>query len=174
MVLKGILRCIGLSSSYHDLTSLLLPPDVAVTQMELLDKIAEWVCDPYREQIYILAGIAGKGKSTVAKTVALRAAQQAVLGASFFFSRHKNELNMAKKFFAMIAFQLAQYHVDFMNTIRDALDSFPDAPSKALHDQLPMLILDPLGALCPKGASLTVIVIDTLDKCQESELATIL
>ena len=144
------------------------------TRTELLDNIAKWMCDPHQEQIYILAGIAGKGKSTVAKTVASRVAQRAALGASFFFSRHENELNMVKKFFATIAFQLAQYHVDFMNAIGDALDSFPDAPSKALHDQLPTLILDPLGPLCPKGAAPTVIVIDALDKCQESKSATIL
>jgi pantothenate kinase-related protein Tda10 len=67
------------------------------TWMELLDKISEWMCDPHREQIYILAGIAGKGKSTVAKTVTSHAAQQTALGASFFFSRDENELNTAKK-----------------------------------------------------------------------------
>ena len=37
--------------------------------------------------IYVLDGIAGVGKSTVAKTVAQRAAGINSLGASFFFSR---------------------------------------------------------------------------------------
>jgi len=36
--------------------------------------------------IYILYGVAGIGKSTVAKTMAERAAKDGTLGASFFFS----------------------------------------------------------------------------------------
>jgi hypothetical protein len=45
--------------------------------------------DAKSRSIYILYGIAGIGKSMVAKTVAERAACDKVLGASFFFSRDK-------------------------------------------------------------------------------------
>jgi Mrp family chromosome partitioning ATPase len=144
------------------------------TRTDLLHQIAEWVCDPDREQVYILAGIAGKGKSTVARTAAACAAQLGALGASFFFSRGENGLNTAKTFFSTIAYQLAHHRADFMDAIGDALASSPDASSKALHIQLDALILEPLRALCHNGADPTVIVIDALDECEKTESDTIL
>jgi hypothetical protein len=132
------------------------------------------MCDPDREQIYILAGIAGKGKSTVSRTAASCASQLGALGASFFFSRDENGLNTAKTFFSTIAYQLARHRRNFMNAIGDALESSPDTPSKALHIQLDALILEPLRALCQNGADPTVIVIDALDECEKTESDAIL
>ena len=144
------------------------------TRVELLHRIAEWIFDPDREQIYILAGIAGKGKSTVSRTAASCASQLGALGASFFFSRDEDGLNTAKKLFSTIAYQLAHRRSNFMDAIGDALKSSPNTPSKALHIQLDALILQPLGALCQNGANPTVIVIDALDECKKTKSDTIL
>ena len=144
------------------------------TRMELLHQIAEWMYDPDREQIYILAGIAGKGKSTVSRTAASCASQLGALGASFFFCRDENGLNPAKTFFSTIAYQLAQYRRNFMNAIGDALELSPDTPNMALHIQLDALILEPLRALCQNRADPTVIVIDALDECEKTESKEIL
>ena len=51
--------------------------------------------------------MAGTGKSTIARTVARKLADQNRLGASFFFSRGQDYLGHAEKFFTPITLQLA-------------------------------------------------------------------
>jgi hypothetical protein len=57
--------------------------------------------------IYWLSGLAGIGKSTIAKTVADRAEGRGMLGASFFFSRGDEPLRNPQLVFPTLAFQLA-------------------------------------------------------------------
>jgi hypothetical protein len=85
------------------------------TREKLLSEIASWICstDADRPPIYILDGIAGIGKSTVAQTVAKRAAEIRCLGASFFFSRNEDRRKNPKFFFSSIAFQLSLSSPDF-------------------------------------------------------------
>jgi hypothetical protein len=60
-----------------------LPPEYPVG---LLEEICDWV-DSEDERCIWLNGLAGTGKSTIARTVARRYFEQKRLGASFFFSR---------------------------------------------------------------------------------------
>src|ERR1700733_11983421 len=69
------------------------------TRAELLRKIYSWMTNTTSQSIYVLHGIAGTGKSTVAKTVAEDAARDRVLGASFFFSRDEDRQKSGKSFF---------------------------------------------------------------------------
>src|SRR5258708_30244752 len=62
------------------------------------------------EPIYWVNGLAGIGKSTIARTVAEDAKDLNLLGASFFFSRQEKELSDADLFIPTIAYQLAQSH----------------------------------------------------------------
>ena len=81
--------------------------------MKLLTGIGRWMSDTLSDgdetgkPIYVLDGIAGVGKSTVAKTVAQRAASINSLGASFFFSRDDANRQHASSFVHTIAYQLA-------------------------------------------------------------------
>ena len=58
------------------------------------------------KRIFWLNGMAGTGKSTIARTVAHHYSEQKRLGASFFFSRDGGDVGHAGKFFATIAWQL--------------------------------------------------------------------
>src|SRR5258707_6108097 len=60
--------------------------------------------------IYWVNGLAGIGKSTIARTVAEDAKNRNLLGASFFFSRQEKELSDADLFIPTIAYQLAESH----------------------------------------------------------------
>jgi len=89
-----------------------------------LGEIAVWIgsVDGSRSPIYVLDRIAGIGKSTIAQTVAERAAALDYLGASFFFSRNEEERKNGKLFFGTIAFQLSQYDHEFATRIGMALE----------------------------------------------------
>ena len=130
--------------------------------------------DGSRSPIYVLDGIAGIGKSTVAQTVAERAAALDYLGASFFFSRNEEERKNGKLFFGTIAFQLSLYDHEFATRIGTALEHIPDAATKRLPDQLKSLIIDPLRGARSSRTRPILIVIDALDECEAHNAKEIL
>jgi Mrp family chromosome partitioning ATPase len=117
----------------------------AGTREQLLTDIKAWIDEPSSKQpIYVLYGIAGIGKSTVAQTVAQYAASKKVLGASFFFSRSEEEWKTGVYFFSTLAFQLAFHDLQIGSHIASALLAIPDIPKKNLEDQMKYLILEPI------------------------------
>ncbi|KAF2396585.1 hypothetical protein EJ06DRAFT_483417 [Trichodelitschia bisporula] len=56
------------------------------TRVNLLQEIHSWANEENSPSIFWLSGLAGTGKSTVARTVATRCSVEESLGASFFFS----------------------------------------------------------------------------------------
>src|SRR6266576_4645838 len=63
------------------------PPCLPNTRVDILREIYNWAEGQDGRCIFWLNGLAGTGKSTIARTVARRYFDQKCLGASFFFSR---------------------------------------------------------------------------------------
>ena len=125
-------------------------------------------------QIYTLEGLAGIGKSTVARTVAQEMHRRGLLGASFFFSRSEDDRKSAKLLFGTIAFQLSQYSQEIALRIGEALGQKPDASGKQLQDQLRDLIIQPLQS-CEKASKSTILIlIDALDECDSQDAERLL
>ena len=72
------------------------------TRVKLLSKITEWAKDRNSKPIFWLGGIAGTGKSTIARTVAQLFANNGQLGASFFFKKGEGNRGNATRFFTTI------------------------------------------------------------------------
>jgi len=68
-----------------------------------------------------LNGLAGTGKSTIARTVARRYYVQERLAASFFFSRGGGDVSCAGKFVTSIAVQLAKKSLPLLRYICEAI-----------------------------------------------------
>ena len=139
----------------------------------VLTDIYSWY-EGSESQIYCLDGLAGIGKSTVARTVAQETYNRGLLGASFFFSRSEDNRKSAKPFFATIVFQLSQYSQEIALRIGEALDHKPDASDKQLQDQLRDLIIQPLQSCENASGSTILIVIDALDGCGEQDAERLL
>jgi hypothetical protein len=117
-----------------------------------------------------LSGLAGTGKSTIARTVARRYFENDQLGASFFFSRGGGDVGRASKFFTTIAVQLAKKSQSLQQHICDALRKNSDIATQSLGDQWRQLVLGPLSKLSgDPSPSLCVLVIDALDECDNEE-----
>jgi len=138
----------------------------------LLEEIEDWMTDDGRRSIFVLYGVAGIGKSTVSKTVAERADELYVLGASFFFSRDEESRKTAKSFFPTLAYQLACYDEEFAWHVNQALEHDPGAAGRDLRTQFRALVVKPLQLIV--GRKLTLIVIDALDECDEHSAEAIL
>lgn len=144
------------------------------TRVEILKQIQDWGEDCSGKYIFWLSGMAGTGKSTIARTVAHRFSERGLLGASFFFSRDREELHSAAKLFTTLAAQLAEALPSLKAHICDTITKHGDIGEQALRDQWRRLILEPLRMLeenVPPLSSLVplsspVVVIDALDECE--------
>ncbi|KAF9517895.1 hypothetical protein BS47DRAFT_1325747 [Hydnum rufescens UP504] len=145
------------------------------TRVAVLEEISTWSesANGERPPIYWLNGVAGIGKSTIAKTVAERAQEKRMLGATFFFSRKKESLWDPALVLPTLAFQLAQSDDAFRNVIVDAIERDSEAGRKTLLSQLQKLILSPLLTIDPRRSPI-LIVLDALDECEENGATNIL
>src|SRR5258708_1642287 len=140
------------------------------TRTAVLKNIRDWLDRPISgspiEPIYWINGIAGIGKSTIARTVAEDEGRQKCLGASFFFSRQEKDLSDAKLFIPTIAHQLAQSYPEVRLGIIQVIQEDPDIVNKSSATQLEQLILNPLRNITsPKPV---LLVVDALDECDNS------
>jgi hypothetical protein len=153
----------------HDPTCL---PD---TRVDLLQEIYNWGDGRDGRCIFWLNGLAGTGKSTIARTVARRYLEQRRLGASFFFSRGGGDVGHAGKFVTSIAVQLANSIPSLDQQICKALTERRDITSESLRDQWQQLVLRPLSRLGENGCqSSYVLVVDALDECDNDNTIRII
>jgi hypothetical protein len=141
------------------------------TRTVLLHDIAEWASNKDSKPIFWLNGMAGTGKSTIARTVAQSFAGTGQLGASFFFKKGEGERGNASLFFSTIATSLLACEPGMLPGIRNALDKDSALFGKSLKDQFEKLILYPLSGMQQTRlqALPRVIVVDALDECEREE-----
>lgn len=146
------------------------------TRVDLLREIHSWANGNDERCIFWLGGLAGTGKSTIARTVARNYFDQSRLGASFFFSRGGGDVSHAGKFVSSIAVQLANSIPTICQFIYNAIMECNDIASRSLRDQWHKLVLCPLSKLSGNGClSSYVLIIDALDECDDdNSIRTIL
>ncbi|RDH18228.1 hypothetical protein M747DRAFT_283652 [Aspergillus niger ATCC 13496] len=138
------------------------------TRVDLLKDIAEWIDADHDEGIFWLSGMAGTGKTTVARTVARNYDQQSRLAASFFFTDENGDANSADIFASAVACQLASFDTSMKNAIQDVLERCPLLPYQGLSEQWTRLVKEPLAAFTKKpNQNPLLIVVDGLDLCPE-------
>lgn len=138
------------------------------TRTELLQELDDWVVGKNDRSLLWLNGIAGTGKSTVARTASRMWHDGNTLGASFFFSSGNGEVSSSKKLMSTLAWQLANRIPATRQAICDAFREREDIINSSLWDQWEHLILTPLSKVKLEGGQSTlVIVVDALDECDE-------
>lgn len=142
--------------------------------MQLLKDIEDWVEAEDAPRIFWLNGLAGTGKSTIARTIARGLYNRERLGASFFFSRGDGDSGSATKLVCTVALQVAQNYPDIREYIEAAILQNEHLVSLEVLNQWRKLILHP----CSQGQSrdtTMVLVIDALDECgTHHDIVTIL
>ena len=144
---------------------------LANTRVELQRRIEEWAKDANSKPIFWLNGMAGTGKSTIARTVARSFSDEGHLGASFFFKKGEVDRGTANRFFTTIATDLMAHVPGLISSITKSIDANPAISEKALKDQFEKLILQPLleTEQAPPNALGLIIVIDALDECERKD-----
>jgi hypothetical protein len=115
-----------------------------------------------------LNGLAGTGKSTIARTVARRYFEKKQLGASFFFTKGGGDVGHASKFVTSVAVQLASSVPSLYWHICAAVAERGDIASQSLRDQWHQLVVRPLSNLDGNGChSSYILIVDALDECDD-------
>jgi hypothetical protein len=136
------------------------------TREQLLADITSWATASAGPVVFWLNGLAGTGKSTIARTVCERFSETDLLGASFFISRQVTDRRHAPHVLRSIAYQLARQQSSFADTILATLRESPDlASSEGLQKLATGLLFKPAAAL-PSNTRL-LIMIDAMDECSE-------
>jgi len=138
------------------------------TRGGVLNAIEAWARSADKSPVYWLNGLAGTGKSTIAKTIAERLFADNLLGASFFCSRDFEDRRNLQLIFPTLATQLARKYPKFRSIFVPLVQSDPQVAYESLYNQMRRLIVQPLKQ---SGVS-TLIVIDALDECEDDESAS--
>jgi NACHT domain len=138
------------------------------TRVELLREIYSWADIQDERYIFWLNGLAGTGKSTIARTIARKYFEQERLGASFFFTRGDGDIGYAGMFVTSIAIQLASSIPTLRRYISDAVTKHSNIASQSLRDQWQLLVIGPLSKLdsnCYYASY--ILIVDALDECND-------
>jgi len=147
------------------------------TRVELLKEVRDWANSADGKCVYWLNGMAGTGKSNIARTLARQMYDNGSLSGSFFFSRGGGELTKAEKLWSTLAYSLAKTSSLLRNYICEAIRTQNDIGYQGLREQWKRLIHEPLTSLDAEVRQRYnhIFVIDALDECDsEEDVGTIL
>jgi ABC-type dipeptide/oligopeptide/nickel transport system ATPase component len=144
--------------------------------MALLDDIWRWIneadAEKNKAEIFLLAGVAGSGKSAIAHSVAQRSHKDGLLASSFFFNRDIPERRVPQRLFSTLAHDLATLTKGVEEHIGHSLAKDRSLASASQSRQFDELILKPF--IRHHINRPIVIVIDALDEGCDSETIAIL
>jgi hypothetical protein len=141
-------------------------PCLGGTRVQLLEDVATWMADTKDKPVFWLTGVAGTGKTTVAKSVADMAREKNHLVVTFFFSHAYADRRDHTKVIATLAYQMAR-DARLRPHILAAIDSDKDMATSSTAIQVKKLLIDGLRAPSFLPEERIIIVLDALDECQK-------
>ncbi|KAF2769674.1 hypothetical protein EJ03DRAFT_351169 [Teratosphaeria nubilosa] len=114
---------------------------LANTRVDLLTSAMNWADDSNGSCIYWLKGMAGTGKSIIARTVADMLSKKQMIGASFFFKRREADRSSSRKLSPTLAYQIAARPPPLSEEVAKSLDSNLVVCHKVLRVQFDKLML---------------------------------
>jgi WD40 repeat protein len=148
------------------------------TRVDLLAQIAQWADDADGKAILCLQGMAGTGKSTIARSFAesLEDKAQEKPGASFFFKRSRNDRSNSRLLIPTLAAQLAK-RIPFMKlSIANAIRDDSGLCDQGIRDQFSKLLVQPMTAApsAQMPANGVFLIIDDVDEWERDEFVQFL
>ncbi|CAG7954375.1 unnamed protein product [Penicillium salamii] len=148
------------------------------TQVKVFQRIQEWSIGSEKKPILWLQGMAGTGKSTIARTAAAAFRDGAslvrngvlpdnvCLAGTFFFDHKKNDCRDPRNVFPTLARQLVEVIPEIRDAVCNAISNNHDIQQRTIREQWKYLIWQPLSMLQSNLQDTFIIVIDALDECE--------
>ncbi|EMD30754.1 hypothetical protein CERSUDRAFT_120326, partial [Gelatoporia subvermispora B] len=138
------------------------------TREALLGDLKAWSGDPAAPRIFWLDGMAGTGKSAIARSLCLILRRAGIFGGSFFCSRGTNRDDI-KRIIPTLAVSLAYQFPAYKRTLLEVLRKHPDAGHDKVETQVERLLRGPLREAFGDVLPTLVLVIDALDECADQK-----
>ncbi|KAG8973031.1 hypothetical protein FRC05_009146 [Tulasnella sp. 425] len=134
------------------------------TRVEILDRIDNWIRDKSSsDRVFWIRGMAGRGKSTIASTVAHNWQSRASC-AIFYFRRGHDTVNAS--IVCALARQLgSSLNPEVRKAILESVQENEDIAAQRLEVQFQTLIVVPLSRLVHQSR-IILFIVDALDECQ--------
>jgi hypothetical protein len=113
------------------------------TRQQILDDLMKWVLHNHTPNIYLLCGMSGTGKTTIAYSFCQRLENEGLLGASFFWSRALEETQDIKAVFPTIARELASRFLLPPSELLKVIEENHEIAHHPLEEQFVELIHNP-------------------------------
>jgi hypothetical protein len=137
-----------------------------LTRVSVLTEVTNWAGNSNSSCVFWMNGLAGTGKSTIARTVCRHLEKsEGRLGASFFVSRQDQARRDASNIVRTIAHQLALHQRLFGEALCSQLRDRPLSTPRSLEKQISDFIVHPAAALPMSDQAPLLVVIDALDEC---------
>jgi len=118
------------------------------TRTDVLTFITDWASDLGQAQnVLLLHGLAGSGKSTIATTVANRFREQGRLGAFLFFDRRVTERSDPTIVVRTLAYQIGSFYPQIGTFLSAAIDDTPTILLSPIAFQFHKLLVDILPSI---------------------------
>jgi hypothetical protein len=115
------------------------------TREQILTDLMEWARSYNTPKIYWLCGMAGTGKTTIARSFCQRLKDERILGASFFCSRTLEETREIRAVIPTIAHELATHTAVIPSLLIEAVKQDQGIASAQPNVQFTSLIRDPIN-----------------------------
>jgi hypothetical protein len=144
------------------------------TRTDILRSLDTWAEEPTTAlSIFWLSGMAGTGKSAIAKSFCGTMSSRGHLAASFFVSRQSALRSDPHRIVRTLAHELTKLHPMILNSVCEAAQYRPDLTDRPMEEQISLLIVGPLTKyLSLSDAAKIVVVIDALDECSNKSVCT--
>jgi hypothetical protein len=140
------------------------------TRVRILKDLRDWSRDKEAPRIFWLDGMAGTGKSAIARELSRMLRNEHILGGTFFCSRRGvAEQADVKRILPTLAASLASQDAGYKNNLLAALTNSPISTTSNLEVQVGVLLKQPLLRRSSESPSL-VLVVDALDECADESL----
>jgi hypothetical protein len=140
------------------------------TRVRILQELADWSRDISAPRIFWLDGMAGTGKSAIARELSRRLHNDNLLGGSFFCSRRGvAEQADVKRILPTLCASLASREAGYALALLNVFGHNPLSTYSNLKQQTETLLERPFSSRGGESPSL-VLVIDALDECADESL----
>jgi len=144
------------------------------TRVTLLDTLRDWSEDPMAHRIFWLDGMAGTGKSAIARSLCRSLREASLLGGSFFCRRQDESRSNTRRILPSLAWSLAFRDSQYQASLLLMLQQVPNVAEAAIEVQFKYLFEKPFCGVSDRLAeelkyTSPILVIDALDECADNE-----
>jgi hypothetical protein len=140
------------------------------TRCTVLSELIEWCKDPNKSRVFWLSGMAGTGKSAIARTLCDKLHRARLLGGSFFCSRRGPiERRNIARIIPTLARHLARLDPKYRENVVERLKQDSDIAGARINVQLDQLLIRPCFKAFQRFSTPLVLVIDVLDEGAEAD-----